>query len=77
MLLMAVCIASNRAEPMAEEARAVINLAGDAVNALKHGNMCLANENCFPINIIDNLCCSEKGLMGKCCNMFAYISERP
>ena len=44
---------------------------------LRQGVLCFKNDDCFPINVFNNLCCNEYGIAGQCCNMFSYIAEQP
>ena len=39
------------------------------------GNLCFKNNDCYPENIFANFCCTEKRLVGKCCNMISYSME--
>ena len=62
----------------------VIKAAKDGIKATndilvmsQSGNICLENNDCYPINILNNLCCIRNGVVGQCCNMFYYISLRP
>ena len=76
------CVNSQVEEIMVAKAaiqtiKGAAELANDVATKIQPGNLCFTNEDCYPINVFDNLCCIKNGLVGQCCNMFAYISERP
>jgi len=54
-----------------------IKATNDILVMTQPGNICLVNSDCYPINIFENLCCIKNGVIGRCCNMFYYISLRP
>jgi hypothetical protein len=62
------------------QARDIIDSAKEAAKIAKKlqpGNICLENDDCYPINVFNNLCCMEYTVVGQCCNMFSYIAEQP
>jgi hypothetical protein len=59
------------------QARDIIDTAKEAAKKLHPGNICLENDDCYPINVFNNLCCMEYTIVGQCCNMFSYIAEQP
>ena len=84
-ILIIVSVSSLVNSQISEAIDAVRN-AADGLNKIaikaQTGNICKQNDNCYPINVLDNLCCNEKGpisllIEGQCCNMFSYIQEQP
>lgn len=66
-----------KSESNIQEAKEVLKTVDYILDSVQPGNVCMNNKDCYPINLIYNLCCIRNGFVGKCCNMFAFISLRP
>jgi hypothetical protein len=76
ILAITSCI-DSQAREIIDTAKEAAEMANDIAKKLQPGALCFKNDDCFPINVFNNLCCNEYGIAGQCCNMFSYIAEQP
>ena len=69
MLAMTSCI-DSQAREIIDTAKEAAEMANDIAKKMQLGNLCFKNDDCYLINVFQNLCSKEYAITGQCCNYF-------